>query len=286
MSPPSLLRAAFLAFPLALLIACGADGDSSGNPPPTVLRSAVSAARATLPMAFPGRRDEFSITIENGRTIVSRTNTTAPPVNLDNPVLIRFYDRHVAFGEDSSAAEVYRLYRAAFKRTPDEAGLGYWIAAAAQGMAIGDIALHFGSSQEFENLYGRNPTADAMVELLYKNVLGRAPDAAGKAYWLAAVKNGLSLSQMLVYFAASAENKSAVRAAIQGGINYLPRDEEQPAGIEFGYEWYLSMNRPYAWDRVGRDVHPVRYGLQSERFEIRPGDCFGTDCTRSDSTLR
>ncbi|MFZ6778033.1 DUF4214 domain-containing protein [Undibacterium sp. Ji83W] len=42
----------------------------------------------------------------------------------------------MVFGLESNAGKVYRLYQAAFNRTPDATGLGYWIHAMYKGSTI------------------------------------------------------------------------------------------------------------------------------------------------------
>lgn len=83
------------------------------------------------------------------------------------------------------AIPIARLYYAAFGRVPDAPGLSYWLAQAKKGQPISSIANDFIRSTEFQTLYGKTTTDSAFVDLLYKNVLGRAVDADGKAFWLA-----------------------------------------------------------------------------------------------------
>lgn len=273
-------RIAVLAVTLGLSACHGGDvPEPAGS---TGIAQGRRASVAEQAGALPGRRNEYTLSFADGSVTVKRTGTDVSPLVLFNPGVIRFYDRHVALGEDSRAADVYRLYRAAFKRLPDEAGLGFWIDAANSGMPIEAIAAQFGASKEFLDLYGSDPGAEKIVGHLYSNVLDRMPDKDGLAYWVEAIRKGYTLPQLLAYFAASAENKAAVRAAIAQGITYLPPGEELPKGFTVSYEWFLSANKPYAWDRVSAPAHPVRYGRQSERFELRPGDCGGSDCNRAD----
>jgi methionine-rich copper-binding protein CopC len=82
-------------------------------------------------------------------------------------------------------APVARLYYAAFGRIPDAGGLNYWVTAARAGATMAQISSDFVRSAEFASLYGSNVADSKFVDLLYQNVLGRAGDAGGKAYWLA-----------------------------------------------------------------------------------------------------
>jgi hypothetical protein len=49
--------------------------------------------------------------------------------------------------------------------------------------------------------YGAVPSGLAFVELLYANVLHRAPDAAGVDYWLGGLHGGTARTNMLAYLA-------------------------------------------------------------------------------------
>ncbi len=105
------------------------------------------------------------------------------------------------------ALAVGRLYSAAFLRAPDSEGLAYWTNSRA-GML--DIAYAFSVSAEFVNRYG---TLDdgGFVDLMYRNVLGRAPDSAGFAYWTDRMANGMTRSGVLLYFSESAEYRAKIR---------------------------------------------------------------------------
>jgi len=101
---------------------------------------------------------------------------------------------------------IIREYQAAFGRVPDQAGLAYWVGVvASSSTALSNIATIFADSAEFNARYGATATTtagSALVTALYTNVLGRAPDAAGLAYWVA---QGLTASQLLTIFAQSTE---------------------------------------------------------------------------------
>lgn len=112
----------------------------------------------------------------------------------------------------SWADEVYRLYQATLGRAPDPAGLQGWTAALAEGGVLRAIVPGFINSTEFRNLYG-NTSDTAFVTLLYQNVLGRAPDPAGLAGWLARMQAGLDRAGVVLGFAESVE---FVRGTFEG----------------------------------------------------------------------
>jgi Ca2+-binding RTX toxin-like protein len=142
---------------------------------------------------------------------------------LDGVERLRFYDGGLALDVDGVAAQAWRIYRAAFDRAPDEKGLGYWIATLDNGHALATVARGFVESQEFRDLYGAAPTHAGVITLLYNNVLDRAPDAGGLAYWVEVLDSGRdNLAGVLASFSESAENVQAVAQLIGQGIAYQP----------------------------------------------------------------
>ena len=128
----------------------------------------------------------------------------------------------LAFDTSGNAGQVYRLYQAAFDRTPDTAGLSDWLRGMDTGMTLQKVATGFIGSAEFQGLYGTNPTDAAFVDLLYQNVLNRDPDAGGEAYWLDELDRGMTREMALIGFSESAENQAAVIGVIQDGIEFMP----------------------------------------------------------------
>ena len=117
------------------------------------------------------------------------------------------------------AAQVFRLYGAAFDRTPDQSGLKGWTAALASGDSdLVQVAESFTQSLEFQAKYGANLTDGQFITLLYRNVLDREPDPAGLAGWESALENGLSRAEALVGFSESPENLQKTNAAIGAGL--------------------------------------------------------------------
>ncbi len=104
-----------------------------------------------------------------------------------------------------SAAMVDRLYLAFFQRFPDDGGWDHWIEARADGHRLEDIAEWFAESDEFTNRYGMSDFS-VFLDQLYIDVLGRPPDAEGKAYWLNMLGRGeVTRGTVVVYFSESAE---------------------------------------------------------------------------------
>ena len=132
----------------------------------------------------------------------------------------RFSDYTVVFDLVSSQDKlVYELYQAAYGRAPDNTGFRFWAGQAdATGMSALKLADAFLAAPEFTRMYGAAPTNAQYVNELYANVLGRAPDAAGLAYWTGQANAGLAHDQLLVSFATSAENVQMVGAHTTSGF--------------------------------------------------------------------
>lgn len=112
----------------------------------------------------------------------------------------------------------YRIYKAAFNRQPDIGGLKYWVSRMDAGSSVMDVAAGFIASAEFVALYGSNPSDGDFITQIYSNVLGRAPDAGGYAYWIGVLSSGSSRQQVLASFSESDENVNNVAATISNGI--------------------------------------------------------------------
>jgi hypothetical protein len=140
---------------------------------------------------------------------------------------LQFTDTMLALdtAANENAGNAYLLYQAAFARTPDVEGLGYWIAQMDNGAnAVRDMAMNFILSDEFIGLYGPSPSVTEFMDLIYQNVLNRTPDAAGYAYWLDEFARDsdsiLYRAGILNNFAIGEENVRNVASQIADGIQY------------------------------------------------------------------
>ena len=136
---------------------------------------------------------------------------------------------NVGFDVDGAGGEAYRLYRAAFDRTPDAGGLGFWMYYLDRGFDFVVAADNFLNSAEFRAMYGQNPTNEQFVHLLYVHVHHREPDAGGNQFWLDAMvnKGGIyghawTKGEILLQFSESSENKANVVGVIEDGFDYTP----------------------------------------------------------------
>lgn len=109
-------------------------------------------------------------------------------------------------------AMIYRLYCSVFLRLPDADGFEYWVdLAERRGLDGPAIAAQFIISDEFRQRYGALSDR-AFLDLVYRNVLGRAPDASGYAYWDEAMSRPrFGRNDLMLYFSDGDEFRQATR---------------------------------------------------------------------------
>ena len=134
---------------------------------------------------------------------------------------LQFDDALVTFETGGTTGQAYRLYQAAFDRTPDPAGLGYWMGQMERGMSLSSVASLFIASDEFRKIFGAEPKNASFVDLLYQHVLHRAADPAGAAYWTDVLdRHATTAVDVLVQFSESPENQAALVGVMKNGIVY------------------------------------------------------------------
>lgn len=174
---------------------------------------------------FQGNRNEYVFgNIINGGTVRDNAPGRDGTDTLSGIERLLFTDGVLAFDNQTTdnAGKGYLLYRAAFNRTPDPEGLGYWIRELDRGQDFGSVvAASFITSPEFIALNGANSSNEQFVNLLYQNVLNRAPDAEGNSFWLSQLDSGFGRSNMLASFAVSNENIASVAPLISNGVFFV-----------------------------------------------------------------
>jgi hypothetical protein len=125
---------------------------------------------------------------------------------------------------------VNRLYRAYFRRTPDAAGVHYWVWRLRGGANLSQVSAAFAGSPEFVGTYG-SLTDAAFVDLVYRNVLGRSADAAGLQYWINQLLGGrLDRGGVMIGFSESPEYKAGTNVwndVVQVYVGMLRRSPGQ-----------------------------------------------------------
>ena len=143
-----------------------------------------------------------------------------------------------------SIAPVARLYFAYFLRIPDYGGLQFWAGHYGEGNSLQSIADFFAGSAEFAARYGSLGNAE-FVTLVYNNVLGRAPDEGGLAYWTGRLDSGeLTRGGVMLGFSDSAEYQSIIGNEVYVTMMYMGmlRREPERSGFDFWVGYMDSGN--------------------------------------------
>lgn len=171
---------------------------------------------------YSGSRSSYILSKAANTTIVQDSSSRDGTDTLSNVERLQFSDTTVALDISGTAGQAYRIYQAAFNRTPDNSGLKYWIGLMDGGISLPTVSSAFIASSEFKALYGANPTNDLFVAKLYNNVLHRTPDAGGYNYWVGFLNTGkIDNISVLINFSESTENQAGVIGVIQNGIDLL-----------------------------------------------------------------
>ena len=107
--------------------------------------------------------------------------STANVDTFQNIKRVYFSDQSVAL--DINAGDVggscYGIYKAAFSRTLDKNGLGFWIGQMDLGKILVEVLSGFIDSDEFKASYSTNLSNGEFLTKVDNNVLGRDPDSVG-----------------------------------------------------------------------------------------------------------
>jgi Ca2+-binding RTX toxin-like protein len=171
---------------------------------------------------YSGSSTQYSISIgSTSSQVVDSIIERDGNDNLANIERLQFTDTNIALDIADTAGQAYRIYEAVLGRAPDLEGLGYWINDMDNGVSLTTIAKGFIASTEFQGKYGANPTYETYLNLLYNNILDRAPDPEGLNYWLTNMQNGIdSPAVVLASFSEGYENTANVALDIANGIYY------------------------------------------------------------------
>lgn len=131
-------------------------------------------------------------------------------------------------------APLSRLYEAYFLRTPDFPGLTFWTDRLRRGARLDDVSAFFADSAEFGARYGALSDTE-FVTLVYRNVLGRPPDAAGLRYWVTRLAAGAGRGAIMTGFSESPEYIEATFGRVRATMLYLGMLRRTPdaAGLQY-----------------------------------------------------
>ncbi len=169
---------------------------------------------------LPGQANQYKMSGANTALTMDRFDGASKNALYDVE-RVKFDNGTLALDFDGNAGQAYRVYQAAFDRTPDAGGLSFWIKSMDGGRSLNDVATGFVNSAEFASVYGSAPSNSQFVDKLYHNVLGRDGEAGGIAYWNGRLDSGVSKVAVLAGFSESAENVTGVSAKVADGIWFV-----------------------------------------------------------------
>jgi hypothetical protein len=99
--------------------------------------------------------------------------------------------RELAASTEHVAHVVAVAYRTFLQREPDAAGLAWWAEHLTSTRSLASLRAELAGSPEYLAVRAGG-TDVGFVDAVYGDVLGRAPDAAGRSYWLGRLDAGIS----------------------------------------------------------------------------------------------
>lgn len=191
------------------------DGGSGNDTFLAVLGSAqINGHDGVDTIIYDGIRSAFAVSRNGHDLLVTKPGGTVD--SLASIERVEFHDGALVFETSSNADFTYRMYTAAYFRTPDEAGFLYWTKVMDRPDIGGDGDLSYGDklvlareflrAPEFSAIYGANASDETYIEKMYSNVLGRSFDQQGRDYWLGRMGDGAGRDEILTVFVDCAEN--------------------------------------------------------------------------------
>lgn len=170
-------------------------------------------------VVYSGNRAGFTVTRGEAETSVSGALGNDTLTSIERIV---FDDRALAFDTEGIPGQVYRLYEAAFNRTPDMIGIGFWINRLEVGVPLRAVSNGFVDSGEFKTLYSGADNRE-VVSKLYANILDRAGDQSGIEFWTGVLdRKEATMAEVLEGFRNSAEFIAKMVGVMSNGVEYIP----------------------------------------------------------------
>ncbi|WP_278453454.1 cadherin domain-containing protein [Stutzerimonas kunmingensis] len=157
---------------------------------------------------FTGSISRYEIVRDHGKTIVRALDRADDVDTVINVETLRFDDADYTVENAPQYTVIASLYGEVLDRQADLTGFQYWAERYAAGESMGDIALSFLYSAEYQSGSGLQFSAlstAAQLDLFYLHFLGRTPDEAGHAYWMNRIEDGMSLNDVAHSFVVSTE---------------------------------------------------------------------------------
>ncbi len=170
---------------------------------------------------YAGKVADFTVThYDSGYTVVDNAGGEGYDA-LHQVERLHFADANMALDIDGIGGQAYRIYQAAFNRTPDRAGLGFWIGVMDSGVTLDQVAGGFINSDEYRSVYAAGLSNTALVSKNYENVLHRQAEPAGINFWVGVLdEHRASTAAVLAGISESGENVANLVGVIGNGFIY------------------------------------------------------------------
>ncbi|MEZ5178221.1 MAG: DUF4214 domain-containing protein [Acidimicrobiales bacterium] len=211
------------------------------HPSPPASCTSSGPPSPTRPFA-PGDGD--AVIVRSYKDFLGRPPTSAELATERNGIVGGFPDdltllarRTDLAGRLEAVAEAFdgpafRLYSAYFRRDPELAGLQFWSSKIQSGTSIRTVSAGFADSSEFRNTYGTLDDTE-FVNLVYRNVLGRKPDAGGLRFWVAQLRTGRnSRAGVMAGFSESSEHVRRLSYRVTTTVAYVHMLGRMPTAAE------------------------------------------------------
>lgn len=176
------------------------------NPLSTATSVYLNAGTGSDVVVFTKAQSDYSIDQHDGYVLVTDKADPAQQITVTNTETIMFSDGAVAVQNRDELTTLAGLYQTVLGRQADIGGFEYWGTLQSNGASLGTIIVNMlDNSESIARGFGLNGDASHDVDVLYQAVFGRAADTAGKAFWVDALHNGSTITDVANGFVSSVE---------------------------------------------------------------------------------
>jgi len=167
-------------------------------------------------VVLAGARADYTVEQHNGYLMVASTDAPDAKAMVVNVEKLQFSDGSVDIDNIAEMDILAGMYQTVLGRQADVGGIAFWADGLQAGTGWGRTVLDFIASAGSETSHGgMTGEAGHDLALLYSALLERAPDAAGLAFWTAALDSGVTLESIAAQFVQSVEMVGHQRAALE-----------------------------------------------------------------------
>ena len=167
------------------------------NPLSTATSVYLNAGTGNDVAVFTKAQSAYNIDQHDGYVLVTDKADPTQQITITNTETITFNDGAVAVQSRDELTTLAGLYQAVLGRQADIGGFDYWGALQTNGASLGTITVNMlGNSESIARGFGLNGDASHDVDVLYQAVFGRAADAEGKSFWVNALNNGSTITDV------------------------------------------------------------------------------------------